>query len=340
MIFAEKLVVLRKKEGFSQEELADKLDVSRQAVYKWETGQSKPDIEKLRVLSKLFDVSIDNLLNDKEDILHKSNETKKIQFGEVFVSDKSMEDIDVEGDNTKKLPDEEKKIKLRKWAKRLTYVGTFVLLFSGVFIAIENINLAATVFCLGILCFISFILIKIFLYKDVQYSSAYIEQKMEVEEKKLENLGYTHMRLQHDLAAWFFYDNEKNCFGFYFDGKEQFICPIQNYVNLSYMAYGDGVVQKNKLGASLIFGAVKGIGIHSKPTYSSSAGRLFSFSLTYFDENGQDKVYEYSLNATRIYAVDKYPNAYEGLFEGLAKAAINSCEKIKTKLDLEKSKLL
>ena len=42
---------------------------------------------------------------------NKSNETKKIQLGEVFVSDKSMEDIDVEGDNTKKLPDEEKKIK-------------------------------------------------------------------------------------------------------------------------------------------------------------------------------------------------------------------------------------
>ena len=79
MIFAEKLVVLRKKAGLSQEDIADKLDISRQAVYKWENDQSKPDIEKLKLLSKLFDVSIDNLLDDKEDTEYKSSESKKFQ---------------------------------------------------------------------------------------------------------------------------------------------------------------------------------------------------------------------------------------------------------------------
>ena len=113
MIFAEKLVILRKKAGLSQEELADKLGVTRQAAYKWESNQSMPDIEKLKILSKLFDVSIDNLLNDKEDIFFRSEESdksKKIPLGKVYVSEEKIENIDVETINTQ-LTKEEKKQK-------------------------------------------------------------------------------------------------------------------------------------------------------------------------------------------------------------------------------------
>lgn len=59
MIFADKLINLRKKAGMSQEELADKLDVSRQSVSKWESMQSIPDINKIIELSKIFGVSTD-----------------------------------------------------------------------------------------------------------------------------------------------------------------------------------------------------------------------------------------------------------------------------------------
>jgi transcriptional regulator with XRE-family HTH domain len=65
MIFADKLIVLRKKMGLSQEELADRLDVSRQAVSKWESGQTTPDLEKIIKLSSLFNVSTDYLLKDE-----------------------------------------------------------------------------------------------------------------------------------------------------------------------------------------------------------------------------------------------------------------------------------
>lgn len=64
MTFAEKLLQLRKKEGYSQEELASKLDVSRQAVSRWEMGTSIPDSTNLLHISKLFQVSTDYLLND------------------------------------------------------------------------------------------------------------------------------------------------------------------------------------------------------------------------------------------------------------------------------------
>ncbi|MBQ9992408.1 MAG: helix-turn-helix transcriptional regulator [Firmicutes bacterium] len=64
MTFEQKLQTLRKENGYSQEELAEKLGVSRQAVSKWETGLSYPETEKLIALSKLFDVSLDEFLKE------------------------------------------------------------------------------------------------------------------------------------------------------------------------------------------------------------------------------------------------------------------------------------
>ncbi|MBQ7755575.1 MAG: helix-turn-helix transcriptional regulator [Clostridia bacterium] len=64
MILADKIIDLRKKAGWSQEELAEKLDVSRQSVSKWEGAQSIPDMNKILQLSELFGVSTDYLLKD------------------------------------------------------------------------------------------------------------------------------------------------------------------------------------------------------------------------------------------------------------------------------------
>ncbi len=64
MNFAEKLYTLRTQGGYSQEGLAEKLNVSRQAVSKWETGPTLPETDKLIAISELFNVSIDSLLID------------------------------------------------------------------------------------------------------------------------------------------------------------------------------------------------------------------------------------------------------------------------------------
>lgn len=65
MILAEKITNLRKKNGLSQEELAEKMQVSRQAVSKWESAQTIPDLEKILALSQLFGVTTDYLLKDE-----------------------------------------------------------------------------------------------------------------------------------------------------------------------------------------------------------------------------------------------------------------------------------
>ena len=66
MIFADKLIALRKKAGWSQEELAEQLGVTRQSVSKWEGAQSVPDIDKILQLSRLFGVTTDYLLKDEQ----------------------------------------------------------------------------------------------------------------------------------------------------------------------------------------------------------------------------------------------------------------------------------
>ena len=65
MILADKIIRLRKKNGWSQEELAERLKVSRQSVSKWEGAQSVPDLDKILQLSKIFGVSIDYLLKEE-----------------------------------------------------------------------------------------------------------------------------------------------------------------------------------------------------------------------------------------------------------------------------------
>ena len=68
MTFKEKLVILRKSKGLTQDEFASAVGVSRQAVYKWETGQSYPEVPKLLEMKLLFTISIDELLDDNYDI--------------------------------------------------------------------------------------------------------------------------------------------------------------------------------------------------------------------------------------------------------------------------------
>lgn len=68
MKFSEKLMSLRKSKGMSQENLAEKLNVTRQTISKWELDQTTPDLNKLLEISKLFEISIDELTNNIESV--------------------------------------------------------------------------------------------------------------------------------------------------------------------------------------------------------------------------------------------------------------------------------
>lgn len=78
MILAEKIVRLRKQVGWSQEELAEQMNVSRQSVSKWESTNSIPDLNRIIMLAELFDVSTDFLLKDENETFDPHDENKSL----------------------------------------------------------------------------------------------------------------------------------------------------------------------------------------------------------------------------------------------------------------------
>ena len=80
MEIGKKIMELRKKNGLSQEELAEKVGVARQTISKWELGETSPDLKQSKELSKIFKVSLDELTdNDIKDILvEKTSNTEKL----------------------------------------------------------------------------------------------------------------------------------------------------------------------------------------------------------------------------------------------------------------------
>lgn len=99
MNFNEKLIQLRKEKHLNQEQLADCLCVSRQAISKWECGESYPDTEKLIAIAKFFDVSLDQLVFDKYS--NSVNENNSTYY-------------DILTENEKKYKEKEKKNKITK----------------------------------------------------------------------------------------------------------------------------------------------------------------------------------------------------------------------------------
>ena len=68
MKFNNKLKVLRKQFNLTQEEMAERLDVSRQAITKWESGEGMPDIDNLKQIAELFGTTIDDLVADEKEV--------------------------------------------------------------------------------------------------------------------------------------------------------------------------------------------------------------------------------------------------------------------------------
>ena len=123
MILAEKIMELRKKNGWSQEELAEKIHVSRQSVSKWESSASIPDLSKILLLSQVFGVSTDYLLRD---------DIEETQKAEIFVEE-TVEKA-AGGETIYKISLEESKeyIKDRRCAAKRIGVGVVLCILSPV----------------------------------------------------------------------------------------------------------------------------------------------------------------------------------------------------------------
>ena len=126
-MFKDNLVSVRKMHGFSQDELAEKIGVSRQTLSKYETGESLPDIERCKLLAEVLDVSLDELVNyDRENInnlglgvppkgKHVFGITKVGEKGQIVIPAKARKIFDIQpGDNLIILGDESQGIAIIK----------------------------------------------------------------------------------------------------------------------------------------------------------------------------------------------------------------------------------
>ena len=135
-MFKDNLISLRKLNNLSQEELAEKLNISRQTLSKYETGESLPDIEKCKIIAEIFGVSLDDLVNyeSEESGLGVPPKGKHI-FGMVKVGDKGQIVIPAKarrlfqiepGDNLIVLGDETQGLAVIKEKDFLTMVENFL----------------------------------------------------------------------------------------------------------------------------------------------------------------------------------------------------------------------
>lgn len=159
MTFGEKLLNLRKEKGLSQEALADKLNVSRQAVSKWELDESKPDTQNIIEIAELFDCSIDYLLKDKieEKEIKQEVEVQQEDF-------EQKEDIFVEEKNEPKNKiDKKEKLSKKLYILSSAYIGVSILgciVFIIIALCVDYFNVIAAIatmaslFACGIMFFV------------------------------------------------------------------------------------------------------------------------------------------------------------------------------------------
>lgn len=248
MKISEKILTLRKKEGLSQEELANKLDVSRQTVYKWESDLATPEIEKIKNIAKMFNVSFDYLMDDDIESYEKEKKKTKAKFREAFYSGEklSLKHADIDHGY------------------------------------IESRKSRAS-------------------RADEYFDSRIIEMN-----DVLERVGATEIiRIQPDAAIAFFYIQKNHEFGFYYAGKIQFVCPIENFQELQIE--GGSAMNVNTrtpmFGLGFGGGGINGVGFGSVPTNTTIESSLVESTLYYMGENGIEEL-DLSFGVVNMYLVD------------------------------------
>ena len=126
MKLEEKIMTLRKKQGWSQEELAFRLDVSRQAVSKWEMGSSIPDLDKIIKMSEIFGVTTDYLL--KDDAQEETPNT-----GNTYSKNKANFDKESDEDGDDEYDEEGDEEKDKKWTVKITRKSGKEAVFNSLF---------------------------------------------------------------------------------------------------------------------------------------------------------------------------------------------------------------
>lgn len=263
MKLGEKILFLRKRDGMSQEELANKIDVSRQTVYKWESDAATPEIEKIKQLTKLFNVSFDYLMDD-----------------------------DVDSVNTEK---KETPPSARRY--RNTYNPGYKIEY---YQADKDHGYTSD-------------------SKSLVKNSFDIFSRVRwIMKSSLSKIGAdTIIMLQDDIAGCFFENTTEMFFGFYLNGRIQFLCPIENFISARLSDSGQEMSYENQVIPGVGFGSsgIQSIGMASIPRPVLNKPKHYTIYISYIDEDGQLSNFQLSLHCGRIYTIYESKSPRETLLK-------------------------
>ena len=259
----EKIMVLRKRKGYSQEDLAHELDVSRQAVYKWESGESTPELDKIKRMSMLFDISFDELLNDEVDITVevKKEKTKKQEFKyrKVFRTNENF--------NTDAIELEHNYLYLDPSKNRYSYE----IKPDGIDASVEE-------------------------YKNKEKElNAFLEAN-----GYTTDLRY---KLLPDATGTIVIDKKKKALGFYFNGAIQFLCPLENIFDITVKPLMTEPVYEKQSKVGAILGGLVGVSVGSDNECVGNRATAYDIVISYFDENEESNQYKIKLDDIRYYSI-------------------------------------
>ena len=295
MKLSEKILKIRKSEGLSQEEFADKLEVSRQAVYKWESGMATPEIEKLKAIHNIFGTSIEYLLNDDIDTIDAQGVAKKTQPERgVFVSKKAFH-LDP------------------KWSYKPMdadrgYVGG----------SVDNCYIECTV------------------KPNKPDWPDKSPERMKKTEKALKEIGATDI-IPLQYTDTFFFDSNKNVFGFFSEGEVRFACPLENLLNFDFNTEADKLSTSTQPAFGIMVGAINGVGVSAQQRINVERGTKVNVRITYKDGN-QPAFWDFAIDVQNYLDIYIVPRDVRHLHERVYKEKIiDNLLKAKTLLEMRKA---
>lgn len=167
MKFEEKIFELRKKRGWSQEQLAVKLSVSRQAISKWESGVARPDTNKLILLSKVFEVTLDSLVND--DVISSTNNT----LSEIKLGKEQHEGQSEEQEPFVSEMQTTNDVVAAQTNKPFSFIKIVLVVFAScimLYVAIKWFPLLGVLY-VGIAIFVIILMVRKYIFQNPKYSS-------------------------------------------------------------------------------------------------------------------------------------------------------------------------
>ena len=311
----------------SQEELAQKLYLSRQAVHKWENGLSMPDIDNLRLLSSTFSVSIDSLLDDSQTLpalpaaeTAIAEKPAALSYGKVQRSGLTPASVDANEDNQRKTRAEVKQLRIRRTVLWLTGIPALLCIAATIIALIVAMVQSQTgtpaqaantfILCIifvgiGLAFGIPWLCCDKYLYRNALVSRSYYFIVKEHSEKYLKEKHYWYQMLQRRPTRMVLLRPRRKIVRILFQRRGTVHLPYTELFLINLFFFGTRHTAIDiRIGFGAMFGDIQGFSVGSVPTYISRDDTTFNFTLLYFDEHGTEREYHYVLNAIRSYTID------------------------------------